>query len=62
MKSWPLFALRLRTPLLELRLPTDEELGWLAEAAYDNVLNAEEKEFLAPWTQLPDGEFQRGLV
>src|ERR1022692_2022774 len=62
MKSWPLFALRLRTPLLELRLPTDEELDWLAEAAYDNVLNAEEKEFLAPWTQLADGEFQRGLV
>ena len=43
-------------------MATDVELGWLANAAYGNVLAVEEKEYMGPWTQLPDGEFQRSFL
>jgi len=45
-----LFGLRLRTPRLELRLPTDAELVQLAEVAVEGVHPADEMPFVIAWT------------
>ncbi len=46
----PLYGLRLRTPRLELRLPTEAELAALAETARLGVHRPDEMPFLIPWT------------
>ena len=46
----PLVGLRLRTPRLELRLPTEDELAELARVAQQGVHPREEMPFLIPWT------------
>ena len=46
----PLFELRLRTPRLELRLPTDGELLDLYRVAEAGIHPAEEMPFEIPWT------------
>jgi RimJ/RimL family protein N-acetyltransferase len=49
----PLFDVRLRTPRLELRLPSDEELVELRELAHAGVHPPEEMPFAVPWTDEP---------
>jgi RimJ/RimL family protein N-acetyltransferase len=61
MHPWPLLDLRIRTPALELRLPTDEELFALADRAVGQVLDPEQAAFMGDWTQQPAPQF-RGLV
>jgi RimJ/RimL family protein N-acetyltransferase len=46
----PLFDLRLRTPRLELRLPTDDELLELYRVAEAGIHPPEEMPFAVPWT------------
>jgi len=46
----PLFALRLQTPRLELRLPADDELVDLYRVAQGGVHPPEEMPFAVPWT------------
>jgi RimJ/RimL family protein N-acetyltransferase len=46
----PLFALRLRTPRLELRLPTEAELVELYEVAATGIHPPEEMPFAFAWT------------
>lgn len=46
----PLFALRLRTPRLELRLPTEAELVELYELAAGGIHPHEEMPFAVAWT------------
>jgi RimJ/RimL family protein N-acetyltransferase len=46
----PIFALRLRTPRLELRLPTDDELLDLYRVAEAGIHPPEEMPFEIPWT------------
>ena len=48
---WPLFGLAIRTPRLELRLPTDDELARLAEVAADGVHEPGDRPFLTPWAE-----------
>lgn len=48
---WPVFALRLVTPHLELRLPTDDEIAALARLAGQGVHEPSERPFLTPWTE-----------
>ncbi|MEV8590554.1 GNAT family N-acetyltransferase [Streptomyces sp. NPDC051180] len=50
---WPLKALRVRTPRLELRLPSEDELGEVAEVAARGVSGAGTRTFLNGWTELP---------
>jgi RimJ/RimL family protein N-acetyltransferase len=50
MELGPVFALRLRTPRLELRLPTDEELVELFHVAEGGIHPPEEMPFEFPWT------------
>ena len=47
---WPLLGLSVRTPRLELRLPTEPELAELAEVAADGVHEPGRRPFLTPWT------------
>lgn len=46
----PLLDIRLRTPRLELRLPTDEELIELYHVAEGGIHPPDEMPFLVPWT------------
>lgn len=57
--SWPLFDLRLRTPRLELRLPTDDDLLELARVARDGVVDEGRTVFMVPWHELPSPAFER---
>ena len=52
----PLFDLRLRTPGLELRLPTRPELEELRELARDGVHPPDEMPFAVAWTDEPYSE------
>lgn len=47
---WPPYALRITTPRLELRLPTEAEIVQLAEIAGRGVHGPDEQPFLTPWT------------
>ena len=50
----PLFGLRLRTPRLELRLPTTEELDALREVALGGIHPPEFMPFTVAWTDDPE--------
>ena len=59
---WPLFGLVLRTPRLELRVPSLEQLAALAELAEEGVHDPAEMPFLVPWTDLPPGPRGRSVM
>ncbi|MDL4773638.1 MULTISPECIES: GNAT family N-acetyltransferase [Thermomonosporaceae] len=59
---WPLFQLRVRTPRLELRLPTIEELDALAQLSTEGVHDPDQMPFAVPWTDQPPAERARGLM
>lgn len=59
---FPMMGLRLRTPRLELRLPSDEDLAGLAHTALEGVHDPQEMPFLVPWTDKPPEEMAMGLV
>jgi RimJ/RimL family protein N-acetyltransferase len=52
-RHWPLFDLRIRTPRLELRLPTDEQYDDLIDLALDGVHAPDFMPFAQPWTDVP---------
>lgn len=57
----PLSRLVLRTPRLELRLPSDEELRALALVAQEGVHDPQRMPFLVPWTD-PSPTFVRDFL
>jgi RimJ/RimL family protein N-acetyltransferase len=59
---WPLFDLRLRTPNLELRLPTDDDLLELVRVAREGIIDAGQTAFLVPWHSLPSPAFERQFL
>jgi RimJ/RimL family protein N-acetyltransferase len=59
---WPLPGLRLRTPRLELRMPTETDLMDLAELAAGDVHDPAVQPFLVPWTDRPPAERARGAM
>jgi RimJ/RimL family protein N-acetyltransferase len=59
---WPLLGLRLLTPRLELRLPTGEELGDLADLAAEGMHDPGSRPFLVSWPGLPPKDRARALV
>ncbi|MFD9126050.1 GNAT family N-acetyltransferase [Kitasatospora sp. NPDC059571] len=59
---WPLVGLRLTTPRLELRLPSEQELAELAEVAAAGIHDAGRMPFLTPWTDAPPAEVARAVV
>jgi RimJ/RimL family protein N-acetyltransferase len=59
---WPLFDLRLLTPRLELRLPTDEDLLELVRVARGGIVEEDRAVFLVPWHKLPSPAFERQFL
>lgn len=59
---WPLFDLRLRTPRLELRLPTDEDLLALVALARRGVHDLPRSPFLVPWDEPGSPAFERQFL
>lgn len=59
---WPLFDLKLRTPRLELRLPTDDDLLALMRVARSGVTEDDRAVFIVPWHRLPSPAFERQFL
>jgi RimJ/RimL family protein N-acetyltransferase len=59
---WPLFDLRLRTPRLELRLPTDDDLLELVRVARAGIVAETDTFFAVPWHELPSPAFERQFL
>lgn len=60
--AWPLLDLRLRTPRLELRLPTDDDLLALTKVAREGVVDEGRTVFMVPWHELPSPAFERQFL
>ena len=50
---WPLFGLRVTTPRLELRAPSDAELSELADLVAEGMHEPGRRPFLVSWPDLP---------
>lgn len=59
---WPLFGLVLRTPRLELRLPSLEQLAALGELADEGIHDPAVMPFVMPWPDQPPGERGRSVL
>ncbi|HUC26762.1 MAG TPA: GNAT family N-acetyltransferase [Streptosporangiaceae bacterium] len=59
---WPLFQLRLQTPRLELRLPSDSDLDVLAGLAASGVHDPAVQPFAIPWTDVPPPQRARSVL
>lgn len=62
MTIWPLFDLRIRTPRLELRLPTDDLCFALAGVAAAGVHPPDFMPFRIPWTDAPSPQLERNSL
>ncbi|NOX30764.1 MAG: GNAT family N-acetyltransferase [Actinobacteria bacterium] len=58
---WPLFGLKIRTPRLELRLPTDAEIPALVEVARD-IHTTGDVPFSSGWNSLPEPEYTSSFL
>jgi RimJ/RimL family protein N-acetyltransferase len=59
---WPFFALRVRTPRLEVRVPDDEIGVQLGELAVRGVHDPASTPFAIPWTDAPADELPRNSL
>jgi len=62
MQNWPLSGLRLRTPRLELRLPSLADLDDLARLAAEGVHDPAVQPFGVPWTDVPPDQRARSVL
>ena len=60
--AWPLFDLRLRTPRVVLRSPTDDDLFALLEVARAGVHDPDQMPFAVAWTDLAPPEFEQSFL
>jgi RimJ/RimL family protein N-acetyltransferase len=51
--AWPLFDLAVRTPRLELRYPSDEDLAALATIPSEGIHEPDRQPFRLAWTEVP---------
>jgi RimJ/RimL family protein N-acetyltransferase len=59
---WPLFDLRVRTPRLELRVPTDDDFPALLDAIDAGIHDPASMPFSIPWTDVEPEARRRGAV
>lgn len=59
---WPFFDLRVRTPRVELRYPTDEELVDIAALAARGIHPPDFMPFTVPWTDVPSPQLERNTL
>ena len=62
LSRWPLAGLRLQTPGLELRWPSPEDLGALAELAALGVHDPQVQPFMVAWTDASPDERARSTM
>jgi RimJ/RimL family protein N-acetyltransferase len=60
--AWPLFAVRIRSERLVLRLPTDDEILALIDISRAGIHPPDEMPFGEAWSVLPSPEFERGSL
>jgi RimJ/RimL family protein N-acetyltransferase len=60
--AWPLFALRLRTERLVLRLPTDDELLLMIDVAKAGIHEPDAMPFGVAWSTVPSPAFEQGFL
>ncbi|WP_017604215.1 GNAT family N-acetyltransferase [Nocardiopsis alkaliphila] len=59
---FPPLGVRLRTPRLQLRMPSDSDLAELAEAALGGVHDPATMPFMFPWTDQGPGRLAQGVI
>jgi RimJ/RimL family protein N-acetyltransferase len=55
-RHWPLFDLRITTPRMQLRLPTEELCDQLVDTILDGVHHPDRMPFAIPWSRAPREE------
>lgn len=60
--AWPLFDVRVETPLLSLRSADDQQLMSLADRAAGRLLEASQSAFMDAWMRLDSPHFQREFM
>jgi RimJ/RimL family protein N-acetyltransferase len=60
--AWPLYALRIRSERLVLRLPTDAEVLAMIDLAKAGIHEPGEMPFAVPWSTVPSPAFERGFL
>jgi RimJ/RimL family protein N-acetyltransferase len=61
-EHWPLFGLRITTPRVELRYPSDDDLFALAAILHEGVHDPATMPFMQPWTRVEPPELERGAL
>jgi len=61
-RHWPLFDLRITTPRLELRYPTDDDLFALAGLLAEGIHDPATMPFDEPWTRAESPELERNAL
>jgi RimJ/RimL family protein N-acetyltransferase len=61
-RAWPVFALRIRSERLVLRLPTDEDLVGLIDLARSGIHPPDEMPFGVAWSTRRSPEFEREFL
>lgn len=59
---WPLLGLRIRTPSLELRTPSDDDLAALVDLVLGGVHQPETMPFTTEWTDVDSPQLERGAL
>ena len=59
---WPLAALRITTPALELRYPDDDDLVALAHLAAEGIHDPATMPFFVPWSRAGSPELERSVL
>jgi RimJ/RimL family protein N-acetyltransferase len=59
---WPPARIRITTPRLELRMPTDDDVVRLMDAAVHGIHEPTQMPFAMPWTDAPPDELRRSGV
>ena len=59
---WPLFDLRIRTPRLELRVPSDDDLYAMVDVVRHGIHDPQTMPFSTPWTEAPSPWLERNSL
>lgn len=59
---FPPMGLRLNTPRLQLRMPSDGDLAQLADAAVSGIHDPARMPFIQPWTDQTPGRLAQGVI
>jgi len=62
MDYWPLFQLKITSPRLELRLPTDDDIPGVIEAVKTGIHDPAWMPFSNPWTDAQSPELERNTA